>query len=197
MAGISDFIADYVDWCEQKPDGPGRYSVEFTLVTNQPDYACECSGHGENVACFASGTLEFSADPAPEPRSEKAAKNGGKKPAKLEQPRWARFVGAGKQYFSDRRYSGPGSKKGQPSHPFDAKRTETIGLRIDTLLGDDPCVSVGITLADWGDYEYGFHPEYRAGVLYGFSNAIGYNVPAALYSLTLTRRFQPAPPTTP
>jgi hypothetical protein len=177
MAGITDFITDYVTWCERKPNGPGRYYVEFTLATNQPDFAEEGGSFGGNVVCYATGTLEFSLEKAKR-RTEHS---------------WARFVGGGTQYFSDRTVDSPPTKMYEPAHPFDSTKTEAIGVRIDVLLGSEPCVSVGITLADWGNYEYGFHPDYKAGILYGFSNAIGMNVPAAMYTLSLRRMFQPAP----
>jgi hypothetical protein len=175
MANISDFIREYVDWCGSRPNGPGKYELEFTLTTNQADYPNGETSFGPNVAVFATGTLAFQACPPAEPEAAPTA----------------HLFGTGTQYFSDRRFNIPANKKAGVN-PFDPRQTEQIRLAIDIELGEEPNVEVSVVLSNWDDYRYSFRPQYTNGVLYGVSNSIGLNVPTAFYTLSFSRRFTSA-----
>lgn len=88
----------------KKPQGPGDYSIGFTLVSNSSN----------NVATFAEGRLSYF------PATPKI-KNFPGTPA--------RFESEGKQYFSDKRWGGSGLFA--DPNPFDPNQTQTLKVRID------------------------------------------------------------------
>jgi len=160
-------LNDIDNWFITQPNGPGNYSIAFTMVTNRSDgkYASYSEGNSGSPAelfyhpASRVGLFWF--------------------PAYLQ--------GTVRQYFSDRRWAPSGGLFAV--NPFDPGRTDQtqVTISLGSSIFGSPEGEVTLTLLSWGNSQVSFPASCQDGLMYGFNGN-------TMFVMSLNKQYFPIIP---